>query len=451
MQVRVRAIGRMRIIVRKVYMICYGLEETVLHWSWANSPAQSVFGTIREMQRLNIVYGVLAVLGLVGFMALLFGFFNTEQTYAEAKTIMSDVTDFKDLSRRFEDLAKEKGGVYAYGVLLRAPLPPNADIHLLGHTIGDVLYTQEGVDGVALCTQDFRNACSHSIVIGALNEFGEPALDMIREACHKAPGGSGAYTMCFHGLGHGVFAYFNYEIPATINFCRKTGTEAYFNREYVECVGGMIMELMGGGGHNKNAWDESRKKYLAADDPLAPCSTAVIPGDVKGICYMYLTPHLFERAGADLAMPDDKSIAKSFLFCDTISHEEKESRRSCFGGIGKEFPLLAVDRDTRAINTASDQALLRMHSLCMLAPHQEAHGVCSDSIVDSLFWGGENKPDTAIRFCALAATSGEVQRCFAYLFDVASFYVPPERKDDICSRVPEEFTTQCANSFRASL
>lgn len=415
-----------------------------------DSPRLSLFGTMQVMVRSNVVYGALGVIGIALSAVLVLGLSRVEGAYPEAETITQGVSDFQDLSRRFEDLASDKGGVYAYDVLMRANLPPNADIHLLGHTIGDILYTQKGVDGVALCTQDFRNACSHSIVIGALNEFGEPALDMIREACHKAPGGSGAYTMCFHGLGHGVFAYFNYEIPATIDFCRKTGTEAYFNREYVECVGGMIMELMGGGGHNKDVWDESRKKYLTTD-PLAPCSTAVIPQEVKGICYMYLTPHLFERAGADLAMPSEESIAKSFLFCDAIPREEKDGRRSCFGGIGKEFPLLAVNRDTRAINSASDQALLTMHSLCGLAPHQEALSICRDSIVDSLFWGGENNPDSAIRFCALGATSGEVEQCFGYLFEVAAFYVPPERQGDICSRVPEKFQATCADAFRKSL
>lgn len=415
-----------------------------------SSPLAFLFGTMQVMVRKRMLYGSLAGIGIILSVLLLLGISPAEGAYPEVVTVTESVSDFQELSRRFEKIADEKGGVYAYNVLLRANLPPNADVHLLGHAIGDILYTQEGVDGIADCTQDFRNACSHSIVIGALNEFGEPALEIIRESCGKAPGGSGAYTMCFHGLGHGVFAYFEYEIPETIDFCRKTGTEAYFNREYVECVGGMIMELMGGGGHNKDVWDESRKKYLTAD-PLAPCSTAVIPRDVKGICYMYLTPHLFERAGADLATPDEKSIAKSFLFCDSIPHEEKESRRSCFGGIGKEFPLLAVDRDTRAINTASDQALLRMRSLCALAPHEEAHDICNDAIVDSLFWGGENNPDTAIRFCTLAATSGETERCFGYLFEVAAFYVPPERKGDICSRVPEKFQTSCTDAFKRSL
>lgn len=370
-----------------------------------------------------------------------------KQVFAEAATITQNVADFEDLTGRFESLAKEKGGVYAYDVLLRAKLPSNADIHLLGHTIGDVLYTQQGVDGIALCTQDFRNACSHSIVIGALNEFGEPALDMIRGACRKAPGGSGAYTMCFHGLGHGVFAYFNYDIAPTIDFCKKTGTKEYHDREYIECVGGMIMELMGGGGHNKVAWEESRTKYLTKDH-LAPCSTEIIPDEVRGICYMYLTPHLFERAGADLAMPQKKEIAKSFEFCDAIPSDEKENRRSCFGGIGKEFPLLAVARDTRAISTASDQALFIMRDLCSIAPHKEAYDVCVNAVVDSLFWGGENNPDVSIRFCNLALTGEDYEKCFRYLIGVASFYLVDQGYENFCKRLPEEFRASCKDRSR---
>lgn len=424
----------------------------VLRWrAWQRvprSPLVFLFGTMQIMVRKRMLYGGLVGAGIILTMLLVLGVSPAEGAYPEAVTVTENASDFQELSRRFEKIADEKGGVYAYNVLLRANLPPNADVHLLGHAIGDILYTQEGVDGIADCTQDFRNACSHSIVIGALNEFGEPALEMIREACGKAPGGSGAYTMCFHGLGHGVFAYFEYEIPETIDFCKKTGTEKYFNREYVECVGGMVMELMGGGGHNKLSWEASREKYLTKD-PLAPCSTSFIPDDVKGICYMYLTPHLFERAGADLAMPQKKEIAKSFLFCDAIPRTQEENRRSCFGGIGKEFPLLAVARDTRAINSANDQALLVMRDLCTVAPHEEAYGRCTDAIVDSLFWGGENDPDIAIRFCALASTSDEKDRCFSYLFDVAAFYFTRNAVQDFCVRVPEVYEASCTNRFEA--
>ena len=119
--------------------------------------------------------------------------------YSEVSQIGQNVRSFKELSDRFVELASKKGAVYAYEILKQANLPQGTDFHLLGHVVGDELYKQKGVGAIADCTQDFRNACSHTIVIGALNEFGgEKALSLIRDACIKAPGGSGAYTMCYH-------------------------------------------------------------------------------------------------------------------------------------------------------------------------------------------------------------------------------------------------------------
>lgn len=381
--------------------------------------------------------------------ALMYGsvlyYFGDSARYAEAATIAGGSQNFKELSGRFEDLAKEKGGVYAFEVLKRAALPSNTDIHLLGHVIGDVLYTQKGIPAMADCTQDFRNACSHTIVIGALNEFGEGALEMIRDACKKAPGGSGAYTMCFHGLGHGVFAYYAYDIPKTVAFCKQTGTKEYNNREYIECVGGMVMELMGGGGHDHDAWVASRTQYLT-DDPLAPCSTSVIPAAAKSICYTYLTPHLFERAGADLGAPQKKDIAGSFLLCDRIPASEKQNRYSCFSGIGKELPILAVARDARALNNASDDALTYMRDMCSAAPHDESYKACTQSVIDSLFWGGENNPRVSMRFCELGEDEEE-NACFNYLFGIAAAYVPQAKRADFCALMPAAHTAACEKRF----
>ncbi len=364
----------------------------------------------------------------------------------DANTIAQGAADFKELSARFEKLAKDKGALYAYDVLRHAQLPPGTDVHLLGHTIGDVLYQQTGVAGIADCTQEFRNACSHTIVIGALQDFGEAALPKIHDACLKAPGGSGAYTMCYHGLGHGVFAYFEYDLPKTIAFCKKTGTADHHDEEYVQCVGGAIMELMGGGGHDHDAWLVSRDKYLSKTDPLAPCSTSVIPSESKGFCYTYITPHLFEFAGGNLGNPQPADFKASFGYCDTISKSTPDQRRSCFAGIGKEFPLLAVARDTRALSAASDANLSQMRTWCTLAPHSEAYNDCTNSIVDSLFWGGENNAHVSIKYCALAS-GADAKECFQYLTGIAHYYLKdPQAHEAFCSAMPAPFAASCRTS-----
>ncbi|MDP3645878.1 MAG: hypothetical protein Q8R25_02220 [bacterium] len=360
--------------------------------------------------------------------------------YAEAASIAEGTSNFKELSARFEELAKKEGGVYAFEVLKRAKLPPNTDTHLLGHVVGDELYKQKGVDGIADCTQDFRNACSHTIVIGALNEFGgEAALGLIREACKKAPGGSGAYTMCYHGLGHGVFAFYGYEFPETVEFCEKTGSKEYREREYVECVGGAVMELMGGGGHDPEAWQKSREKYLT--EALSPCMDAYIPDEAKSICLIYITPHIWEAAGINMGHPDPEKFRDAFKFCDAI--QDVTLRNSCYDGFGKEFPTLANARDIRDLNKLSDDALAKVVSWCAMAPERGLEP-CTLSALRSLFWGGENDPNLSFRYCKVVAEGALQNACYRDLASQMRQYFDGARRAEWCPRLPEEARAMCS-------
>lgn len=382
----------------------------------------------------------------LGFLLVVFGIGAlafSANSFPESVSIARNVASFDELTARFQTLAEKKGASYAFEVLRRAELPPGTDLHLLGHIVGDALYAQEGPEGIALCTQEFRNACSHSIVIGALDEFGgEPALERIREACKAAPGGSGAYTMCYHGLGHGIFAFYGYDLEPTIALCKKTGTPDYNEREYIECVGGAVMELMGGGGHDRELWLKSRARYLSENDPLSPCSTEDMPYDLKGVCYTYLTPHLFESAGADLAMPGPEHFEKAFQYCDHISASDTASRYACFSGIGKEFPGLTLSRDIRKVNETDDEALNLMHAWCSLAPHAESYEACVGSIVDSLFWGGENDAAVSVRFCTLSPERG-AEECFAHLSVIGAQYLQEQDFRALCARLPREHVDAC--------
>ncbi|MEZ4200776.1 MAG: hypothetical protein R3B69_04350 [Candidatus Paceibacterota bacterium] len=78
----------------------------------------------------------------------------------------------------------------------------------MGHAVGDILYEQEGISGMSICTHDFRNACSHTMVIGALIEFGTGAFPDIRDACHVQRQAVRVRTRCaFMVSDTGVFAY----------------------------------------------------------------------------------------------------------------------------------------------------------------------------------------------------------------------------------------------------
>ncbi|MBX4192238.1 hypothetical protein KW798_02005 [Candidatus Parcubacteria bacterium] len=390
------------------------------------------------MLRRFVYVGILlvAIVGLDMYV-------QAKTPYPESYTIGSSVSSFKELSARFTDLADKKGALYAFEVLRRAELPPNTDLHLLAHVVGDELYKQQGVAGMQYCTQEFRNACSHTIVIGALTEFGASSdtLKQIDDACLKAPGGLGAYSMCYHGLGHGVFAYYGYSLPETVAFCKKMGTAEYEFQQYHQCVGGAVMELMGGGGHDPELWQKAQERYLSPDHPLAPCDTDFIPDEAKGFCYMYLTPRLFQLAGADLGNPAPSTYAKAFSFCDAVPASTQTLRDACFGGFGKEFiPLVAV-RDIRAVDRMSTEQYQLAASYCLLSPFNDGVKACIHSAVEALVWGGENNPTGALRFCTTVSDTN-ADTCFEVFIQNMHRYMP-ERTAELCPQLPAKFAARC--------
>lgn len=365
---------------------------------------------------------------------------------ADIKKLAAVSQDFEHVRAFFVDLAKEKGGAYAFEVLKVAPVPLNTDLHLLGHAVGDELYKQQGLDGMGYCTHDFRNACSHSVVIGALLAEGMSVFDKVNDACMKAPGGPGAYTMCFHGFGHGVLAYTDYEIPDAVKLCEKVGTEEYHNEESAQCIGGMVMEMFQGI-HDPEMWQQKKEKYLKREEPLLICQSDYMPEYAKVLCYSYITPYIFNAAGAeDGSNPTPDIYAKSFTYCDSIV--DNRQRQSCYGGLGKEFIVLSQDRDIRKIEDTPDSKLQLSASWCMLAEKEEAQTACLLSILDSLYWGGENDPQVSVRYCTLLADGNPKNACFSHLFDITNVYQKDtDIKKTICDSVPANYNEKCIDTI----
>lgn len=367
-----------------------------------------------------------------------------QSAYPELSEIKSQQLTFDQTSNFFTELADKKGAVYAYGALKVAPLPPNTDFHLLGHVVGDKLYKQFGAEGIKVCTEDFRNACSHAIVVGLFSDKGSAALQEIALACQDAPGGSGAYTMCFHGLGHGILAYYGYQFPPAVADCRKTGTAARNNREFTECVGGTVMEIISGGGHDPVAWEKQNKLYLSNANPASFCQNEFIPAEARPICYIYLTPQLFKAAGASLAAPKDEHFVKAFTYCDKLAKDDRVNRDACFGGFGKEFVVLAKERDIRRIDQMTEAELGKVRGWCQLTPDKDGQAACMVYALNSLYWGGENDPQTAINFCELTKDVYLKGVCFDNLVGAVQFYMSDRNyRSDFCQKLPPDVRIGC--------
>jgi hypothetical protein len=203
----------------------------------------------------------------------------------------------------------------------------------------------------------------------------------------------------------------------------------------------MIMELIDGGGHDHEEWLVAHNKYLDPNDPLAPCDGPLIPEATKSFCYIYLTPHLFEAAGANLGNPDPATFTKAFSFCTPIT--DKRLRDTCYGSFGKEFIPLAGARDIRSVDTLPDTTYQTAISWCMKGPNVEAQGACLAQALGSIFWGGENNPDASFRFCSLVSDGQAQGACYHSLaVDIAS-YTTGASRTKLCERLPAVEVAAC--------
>ncbi len=415
----------------------------------------------KNQGKKGIIYQIIASAAFVGAVIFIGSLFplgtdikagEGNFIYPEIKEIQDkQITSFVELTKYFTELANKKGGEYAFKVLLIAPIPPNTDMHLLGHTVGDVLYKQKGLEGIKVCTQDFRNACSHSIVVGLLLEKGESqeVLSQITDACKQAPGGPGAYTMCFHGLGHGVLAYAGYDMPAAIKICEKTGTLEYGDREAIECIGGTVMETISGGFHNPELWAEQSKKYLPESDPLYPCNSDFMPENARQQCYIYITPNLFNVASGNIHPSNTpENFEKAFKFCGRIPENETWNRNACYGGFGKEFVVLGKDRDVRNIDKMSDEELVKVINWCGLADNKDGIRSCLNNAGGSIYWGGENDRHAVIRFCGLIQDGSMQDGCYMDIIGSVGFYITDqEYRREFCSELPAKHAENCRQNL----
>ncbi|MCE9549082.1 hypothetical protein K8Q98_01650 [Candidatus Nomurabacteria bacterium] len=399
------------------------------------------------LNKLFLAFFALVLINIIFIFILIFGSFGFGGgSYSELRSIENRAVNFEEALKFFTDLAKDKGARYAFSALKVVNFQSDIDLHLLGHGIGDILYKQEGVDGMTVCDNDFRNACSHSMVIGLFNDKGEDALKEVAEACRKAPGGVGAYTMCFHGLGHGILAYEGYDMEKASKICQKTGTPQYNYNEATQCISGTVMEIIGGGFHDREIWEVQRKKYLNKNKPLSLCESSFISKEAKYLCYVYLTPYLFEAVGANLGKPTAKDFAKAFKFCDLIPKDKSSERDACFGGFGKEFDGLVQGRDIRqgSINNLSSTQLKQIYDWCLLASNKLGINSCVVHALNSLYWGGENERSVSVNFCTQIEDEFFQGSCFNALINAVSYYIQDlNYRKLFCEELPEAYQPEC--------
>lgn len=171
------------------------------------------------------------------------------------------------------------------GLLHALDLPPTGDTHLLGHEVGEMLYSQHGIDGLRQCSRSFLMACYHGLVIRAVGTEGERYLGTIFEICRSD---HNLLSQCAHAVGHGLLAWTGYDLPKTLTMCTQVSEEVRYN-----CLDGVFME------HVYHAFQpRSVLTDASLNNPHDVCLS--LESGYQRACYANQPPYWFALYGGDL-------------------------------------------------------------------------------------------------------------------------------------------------------
>ncbi|HYU64913.1 MAG TPA: hypothetical protein VEK36_01420 [Candidatus Paceibacterota bacterium] len=174
--------------------------------------------------------------------------------------------DFKNLSYS-EQLAKIKeyskiDGSKAWDYLKQTFFVNDqviGNVHEFAHIIGNVIYKQQGLKGIAVCDNTFAFGCYHGVTEELLKEKGTAVITEVEKECLVIfpPEKSQNYTGCIHGMGHGLLSWFAYDIPKALKAC-----DVLQNQYRNYCYDGVFME---------NAGEGTGTDRFSKDDPWQFC------------------------------------------------------------------------------------------------------------------------------------------------------------------------------------
>lgn len=276
---------------------------------------KSTFSSLQRYVPLAVLAGILAVLAGAGMLADLVSGGLAE--YRPDEPAANKAYWVQQITR--------KGPADAYREFVEKNNVKNPQLqHFSAHVIGEVLYRQTGIDGIAFCGSEFSFGCYHGFATLAIAEGGEDALKELDAACEKT---FGPLSGCQHGLGHGVLEYVGYQhLDNALSMCRSS---VYQPVPLLGCTSGVFMEYLTPlAGIAEGLEPEARD--FNPGDPYAPCPS--VQEVYRASCYFELGQWLRQTKDLDYG-----------AVCGGLSETD---RKYCFLGLGADFTRGWKDAET---------------------------------------------------------------------------------------------------------
>jgi hypothetical protein len=169
----------------------------------------------------------------------------------------------------------------------KVPDSLKGDNHLRAHYIGYQSLKSFGMTGQAFleCTIIYDYGCMHGFIEQMIWDGmtpGKTAEKLCRPVESSQSYSSNMKYYCYHGIGHGVLDYYDYDLTASLQFCDTLASQL----GQTGCWQGVFME-------NVSAYTigEKHNGTFSKTDPLAPCD--VVEAKYQRECYINQEGYLF--------------------------------------------------------------------------------------------------------------------------------------------------------------
>ncbi len=337
------------------------------------------------------------------------------QSYARVTTVKLTNTD---ASIATDDSALRKyivkhGPEAAIQVIKTTPV----DCHQRAHKVGRMTFQLRNNDAFKVMDSNCQSGYIHGMIEAFFDKNGTDNLQQHLALICKGVTNEFIAHQCYHGVGHGLMAFTDYDIPATLKDCDLLPTHQQ------SCYSGAFMENVVGAIASDQAKSHPTAMHFSnylSNDPLYPCNA--VEEKYANACYFYQSSRMLQIFG-----PDFGKIAAG---CSSIPNANYQA--SCFGSMGRDVSNTYGD-DYAAISTAcSEPAIVSAANRLF----------CIDGAAQDRFWDVSEQKQ-AVSFCAALEEVDYKSHCYATIVGRARYLM----KDiaGFCSALEPAYAKSCSH------
>ena len=315
--------------------------------------------------------------------------------------LVNDVHDFGGKALMIRLIEQSKGGSVQ-------------DCHQEAHKLGRAAYEVQGKEAFKEGDSSCHSGFYHGAMESFLRERGTSNLAAsIKDVCDSFKTSFSRFE-CLHGVGHGLLAYEDYDLPKAIDTCKNLGDQFSIS----SCYGGVFMEnIVTAQGWGATA--DHSTSWVNKKDPQFPCTAVKDNFEALYQCYLMQTSWMLTISKYDFDWTAKQCLKAPTSMVDT-----------CYQSLGRDAAGYTL-RDPQRIVTICDTVPKNQRYRCIVG--------AVNVIVD--FWG-EKLEAQASALCR-AATDGK-HECFSTLASrLRELFTDKVHQARVCATLDPDYRQFC--------